>query len=107
MPARTRSTIRHPFQRGDGSDDDHDGPAQRAAGVDLLAEADELEVEPVQLVQHLEEVPDRAGDPLRGPDMRNAICYEARVFTGQFASEVLRSAMSCEMAEIRLKIRRP
>ena len=31
------------FEFGDGADDDDDGPAQRAAGVDLLAEADELD----------------------------------------------------------------
>ena len=56
------------FEFGDGADDDHDGAAQRAAGVDLLAEADELDVEPVQLVEHFEEVPDRPGDPVRRPD---------------------------------------
>ena len=56
------------FQFGDGADDDHDGAAQRAAGVDLFAERDELDVEPVQLVQHFEEVFHRAGDPVRGPD---------------------------------------
>ena len=32
------------FEFSDGADDDHDGPAQRAAGVDLLAEADVLNV---------------------------------------------------------------
>jgi hypothetical protein len=37
----------HPFddevalQLSDGADDNHDGPAQRAAGVDLFAETDE------------------------------------------------------------------
>jgi len=44
------------FQLRDGADDDGEGTAQRAAGVDLLAEADELDVEPVQLVEHFEEV---------------------------------------------------
>lgn len=48
----------HPFdnkvalQLGDGSDDDHYGAAQWPAGIDLLPKADELDVEPVQLVQH-------------------------------------------------------
>jgi hypothetical protein len=32
---------------GDGPDDDHNGPAQRATGVDLFPEADELDIEPV------------------------------------------------------------
>ena len=31
------------FQLSDGSDDDDDGPAQRAAGVDVLSERDELD----------------------------------------------------------------
>jgi hypothetical protein len=35
---------------------------QRAASVDLLAEADALDLEPTQLVQHVEEVFDRPGD---------------------------------------------
>jgi hypothetical protein len=34
---------------GDSADDDNNGTAQRAAGVDLLAEADELDVQPVQI----------------------------------------------------------
>ena len=56
------------FEFGDGADDDDDGAAQRAARVDLLAEADELDIEAVQLVEHVEEVLHRAGDPVRGPD---------------------------------------
>src|ERR1700751_2326862 len=47
--------------------DDH-STAQRATGIDLFAERDELDVEPVQLVEHFEEVLDRPGDPVRGPD---------------------------------------
>ena len=31
------------FQFGDGADDDHDGPAQRAAGIDIFPEADVLD----------------------------------------------------------------
>ena len=42
--------------------------AQRTARVDVLAEADVLDVEVVQLVEHLEEVPHRARDSIRGPD---------------------------------------
>jgi len=44
------------FQFSDGADDDDDGTAQRAAGVDLLPEADEFDVQPVQIVEHCEEV---------------------------------------------------
>src|SRR5215469_15264128 len=44
------------FELGDGSDDDHNRPAQWTAGVDLLAEADELDVEPVQFIEHIQEV---------------------------------------------------
>src|ERR1035437_4344278 len=44
------------LQFRDRADDDHDGPAQRTAGVDLLAEADELDVQPDKLVQNLQEV---------------------------------------------------
>ena len=53
---------------GDGTDDHDDRPAQRAAGVDLFPEADELDVQPVQLIQDFEEVLDRPGDPIGGPD---------------------------------------
>jgi hypothetical protein len=40
----------------DCTDDDHNGPTQWAAGVDLLSEADELDVESAQLVQDFQEV---------------------------------------------------
>src|ERR1700751_3749895 len=56
------------FQFRDRADDDYDGPAKGAAGVDRLAEADELDVEPVQLIEHFEEVLDRPGDPIGCPD---------------------------------------
>jgi len=56
------------FQLSDGADDDDDSPAQRAAGVDLFAEADELDVEPVQFIQDFQEVLGRPGDPVRSPD---------------------------------------
>ena len=44
------------FEFGDGADDDDDGAAQRAAGVDVFPEADVLDAYPIQLVQHIEEV---------------------------------------------------
>ena len=56
---------------GDGPDDDHNPPVPRGTfRVDLLAEADgRLYVEPVEFVQHIEEVPyGLPGDPDRSPD---------------------------------------
>src|SRR5665213_3028492 len=53
------------FQLGDRSDDDDDGPAERAAGIDALPEADELDAETIEFVQHFKEVPDGPGDPVR------------------------------------------
>lgn len=44
------------FEFGDRIDDGYDSTAQRPAGVDLLAERRELDVEVVELVQDLEEV---------------------------------------------------
>ena len=41
---------------GDRPDDDDHGAAQRAAGVDLFAEADELDVKPVQFIEYFKEV---------------------------------------------------
>jgi hypothetical protein len=52
------------FQLCDRADDHHDGPAQGTSGVDLFAEAYELDVEPVQLIQHIEEVLDRPGNTI-------------------------------------------
>ena len=59
------------FQLGDRSDDDDDGPAERAAGIDALPEADELDAETIEFVQHFKEVPDGPGDPVRGPHQDN------------------------------------
>lgn len=56
------------FEFGDGADDDNDRSAERPSGVDLLAEADELDVHPVQFVEHVQEVFNGPGDPVRGPD---------------------------------------
>ena len=56
------------LQLRDRTDDDHHCPAQRPTGIDLLLEADELDVEPVQFIEHLEEVFYRPRDPIRSPD---------------------------------------
>ena len=50
------------FEFSDGADDDHDGSAQRTAGVDLFAETNELDAYPVQVVEHIEEVTSGACD---------------------------------------------
>src|SRR5258707_7529554 len=50
---------------GDCPDYDHDGPAERAAGIKILPEADEFDIEVVEFVQHFEEVPHGSGDPVR------------------------------------------
>ena len=59
------------FQFGDGADDNDDGSSQRSASVDLLAEADELDVQPVEIVQHIEEVASGACDAIARPDQDN------------------------------------
>jgi len=57
-----------PLEFGDRADDDDDSPAQRPAGVNLLVEADELDVEPAQLVQHFQKMTSRASDAIASPD---------------------------------------
>src|ERR1035437_5069198 len=44
------------FELSDGADDHDDSPAQRAAGIDVFPEADVLDPDPIQLVEHIEEV---------------------------------------------------
>ena len=56
------------FEFGDRTDDHDDGPAERAGRVDAFAEADELDVQPVELVQDLEEMPGGSRDAIAGPD---------------------------------------
>ena len=56
------------FEFGNGADDDNDGSSQRPAGVDVFPEGDELDLEPAQLVQDLEVVFHRSGDPVRCPN---------------------------------------
>src|SRR5258707_10733167 len=68
-----------PFEFCDGADDDHDGPPERAACIKILAEADELDVEMIEFVEHLEEVPDGSGDPVRGPDQEHLEAAAARI----------------------------
>ena len=53
---------------GDGANDDDDSPAQRAGGVDIFSERDVLDVEPVEFVEHIEEVLHRPGQSIRSPD---------------------------------------
>ncbi len=56
------------FQFSNGADNRYDRPTQRAAGIDLLAEADKLDVEMIQFIQHFEEVFYRPGQPIGGPN---------------------------------------
>jgi len=44
------------FEFSDRADDDNDGPAQRAAGVDIFSERDELYLQSVQIVENREEM---------------------------------------------------
>ena len=74
------------FELGDGSDDDHDGTAQRPAGVDVLAEADELDAEMVQFIEHIEIVLYRPGDPVRGPDQ-----HDVELTAASFAHQLIES----------------
>ena len=55
------------FQLRDRADDGHQRATQRAAGVDVLAVADELDAEMVELVEHFEEVLGRARHAIEGP----------------------------------------
>ena len=59
------------FEFRDRADDDGDGPAEGAAGVDVLPEAGILDLQPAELIQNLKEVLDRPGDPVRSPDQDN------------------------------------
>src|SRR5664280_531324 len=52
------------FKLSDGADDHDDGASQRAAGIDVFPEADVLDADPIQLVEHIEEVLHRPGDPV-------------------------------------------
>ena len=71
MPARTRSTIRLRSSSAMAPTMTTMSPAQRAGGVDVFPERDVLDVEPVELVEDIEEVLDRPGHPIRSPDQDN------------------------------------
>ena len=58
----------HNFRRGKGVDDHNVCPAERTSGVEIFPERYIFEVEPVELVENIEEVFDRPGDPIRRPD---------------------------------------
>ena len=68
MPALTLSTIRVAFELSDRADDDDDSPAQWAGRIDRLAEADELDIRAVELIQDFEQVFGRACDAIARPD---------------------------------------
>ena len=59
------------FEFGDGSDDHHNGPSQRAVGVDVLPEADELDPETVHLVEHFQQMPGRPRNAIARPDQQD------------------------------------
>src|SRR5258707_4105121 len=44
------------FQFCDGRDDDDERAAQRTARVEVLAEAEELHIQPTEFIEHFEEV---------------------------------------------------
>ncbi len=73
LEARPAHAGAHPLddqvalELGDHRDDDHHGPAEWAAGVELLAEADELDIEAVEFVEDFQEVAHGAGQPVAGP----------------------------------------
>jgi len=56
------------FEFGDGADDDDERPAERTAGVDVLAEANELDLQMGEFIEHLEEVADRPCHAVERPD---------------------------------------
>lgn len=104
-----------PFQLGDRADDDGDGAAQWAAGVEVLAEADELDAEAIHLVEDFEQVPRRPGDTIATPDQQDVeaaaagILHElietrpAGLHTGDLVRVLLEDSvatLSCHLAEI-------
>ena len=70
------------FQLGDRTEDDNDGAAQRAGRVDVFAEADELDAETAELVQHFQIMANRTGDAVPSPDHHHvklaaaSVCHE-------------------------------
>jgi hypothetical protein len=85
-----RRPARPPPQSRDRADDDHDGPAQRASGVDILSEADELDVKPVQFIQYFKVVLDRASYPVAGSDQNHI-----EVVTASVSHHLIESGAAC------------
>jgi hypothetical protein len=56
------------LQLGDRADDHDHGAAQRSAGIDVLTEGHELDLQMSEFVEDLEEVTDGAGDAIKRPD---------------------------------------
>jgi len=48
-------------------------------GVDLFSEADELNIQPIQFIEHIEEVLHGPFNPVRGPDRSNLEPAPARI----------------------------
>ena len=67
------------FEFGDGADDDDHGTAQRPAGVEILPEAEELNVQMVEFVQHFQKMPGAASQPIAGPDQHTVEAATAGV----------------------------
>ena len=59
------------FQFGDRADDHDDGSAECSAGIEVFAEADELDAEATQFIENFQVVPDGASDSVTGPDYDN------------------------------------
>ena len=59
------------LQFGDHADDGDNSAAQRTAGIDIFPEGEELDLQPVQFIEHFEEVLHRPGDPVAGPDQND------------------------------------
>jgi hypothetical protein len=55
------------------------GPPQRTSSIKIFTEAYELDVEMIELVQHLEEVSHGSGDPIRGPDQQHLKAAATRI----------------------------
>ena len=67
------------FEFSDSSDDYDDGSAQWPARIDLLAEADELDSETVELIQEFEEVSNRTGNAIGCPHQNDIEATPVRV----------------------------
>jgi hypothetical protein len=89
-PARTRSMIRLRSSSATAATIVTTARPSGAAGIDLLAEVDELDVEPAELVDILEDVPHRPGQPVEGPDQDHVQATAARLAHHQIQSRPAR-----------------